>query len=692
MEDWKKRIQESADEVEIPDSLKPEAVEKRLNTISANRQIPFYRKPVVQFGAAAAILLCIGVGTRAAGLWGTEKNATQAGETVEMAATKQEQDEMAAADQEQEGAAAADKGKDETGDISGYYYTGNYEEIKNIVKDTLEEYTMYDCGIAYEAADGAEAGIAREESSTGATSAGVVEDSEPEESASAGSDYSETNLQVEGVDEGDYVKTDGTYLYILNDQTVKIVHAADMELTATIEQKSGEDFGFREMYIDGDRLMLTGTVSKGDLVETEEDVYAVNHQRETVLQIYDLSDMNKIKKTKEIRQDGTYRTSRKIGNIVYLFSDYDCYLTDGDTEDGLLPRVNGSLIQEDAIYIPEEERGSRYLIMSAVDTEKSAKILDQKSILNSGNDFYITKNSVYVIQTDWDTSGIIHTVLVRFTLEEGEMKACAAASLRGELTDTFAVCESGGYLKVLLTDWSSDGFTDTVPNNRVYVLNEKMKIVGKISGIAPGETIYSARFIGDLGYFVTYRNTDPLFTVDFSDPENPEIIGELKVRGFSDYLHFYSDELLLGLGWETDPDSGNRIGLKLSMYDVSDPKNVKEKHKVIIKDMDDCPAMSDYKQILVNPENNLIGFAAEDYGDGFETPALRYLVFTYDEKEGFVKEMDYSHADKKVGYDIWRYYLRGLFIKDTFYVVEPGKVTAFDRKNDFKETGSLALS
>ncbi len=707
MTDWEKKIKDSADQVEVPESLKPESIEKKLQNkelqnLPKSRQVPFYQRPAVGICAAAALLLCIGLGTKMAGLWNREsEGGTEA--SVELAAADQEIAETADTDgaeimkeENQDDQESANSGSEEDTegkvDISGYYHTSSYDAIKEMVKNTLE--SSYDGGTReYATAESKDMGIAVDSSAAdGADTSSTAADSAGQESMTAGNDYADTNLQVEGVDEGDYVKTDGTYIYILNSDTVKIVDAAKMEVAATIEQNPEEEFSFQEMYVDGSKLILAGTVYGGDLVEMEDDVYAINQQEETILQIYNISNMDNIRKIKELRQDGAYETSRKIGDVVYLFSEYHCYLEEETKENAWLPLVDGSVVKEDSIYVPDDGRGSQYLVMSAIDLSKSGKILDQKSILNSGNDFYITQNSVYIMQTNGSVSGTIYTVLIRFSLEKGEMKACAAVSLRGQLTDTFAIYESDGYLKVLLTDWSAGAFSQVTPSNRVYVVDEDMKIVGKISGIAPGETIYSARFIGDLGYFVTYRNTDPLFTVDFSDPENPKLIGELEVTGFSDYLHFYSEDLLLGLGWETDADTGNTVGLKLSMYDVSDPENVTEKHKVIIKDVDYCIALDQYKELLVNPENNLIGFAAEDYGDGFSVPSLRYVVFSYDEKDGFVKKMDYSHSDKKVGYDLWEYWMRGLFIRDSFYVAEPEQITVFDRNNDFKKSGSLALS
>lgn len=138
-----------------------------------------------------------------------------------------------------------------------------------------------------------------------------------------------------------------------------------------------------------------------------------------------------------------------------------------------------------------------------------------------------------------------------------------------------------------------------------------MKTIGKIENLADNEEIKSARFMGDTGYFVTYRNTDPLFSADLSDPTKPKIIGELKITGFSEYLHFYGENKLLGIGWETDPDTGSIEGLKCSMFDITDPSDVKEIDRIVLKNVSICDALSNYRAILASPDKNLFGLPTD---------------------------------------------------------------------------------
>lgn len=214
--------------------------------------------------------------------------------------------------------------------------------------------------------------------------------------------------------------------------------------------------------------------------------------------------------------------------------------------------------------------------------------------------------------------------------------------------------------------------------NSVYVLNEKLKMIGSIKNLAKDERVYSARFMGDVGYFVTYRETDPLFSVDLSDPKNPKIIGKLKIPGFSDYLHFYGENMLLGIGMSVEEDTQATDGVKLSMFDLTDKTDVKEVNKLILKNVYSTDVSYDYKAALVEPERNMIGFPANTEGGD------RYFLFSYDEKEGFKCNLseqingNYGNA------------ARGVYIEDVLYVVRGNIIEGYSLK-DYKKVDDIIL-
>lgn len=443
------------------------------------------------------------------------------------------------------------------------------------------------------------------------------------------------------------------------------------------------------MYVADKLLTVIVQTEKTSLQQKEgeqktADVRYIDAKPVTKIITYDLSDpKNPVLKDTAV-QDGWYQTSRKAGARLYLFTEQSMEISDdmlrenAVSEDGLkqwLPSVNGSVVHSDCIYL--QKGGSHGLLMAAIDLADHSRILDTKLLINQYTNLYVSNTSVYLYLNDY-VNGASRTRIARFALEaDGTIRAVAAKTVKGNITDTFAIHEKGGYLLVLTSVTSADPW-----ENRVYVLDENMQAAGKLTGLAKGEQIYAARFAGDIGYFVTYRNTDPLFTVDFSDPKNPQIIGELKVTGFSEYLHFWSDDKLLGIGYETNPDSGETVGIKLSMFDISDPLKVKEEAKLVLQGVDDCEGMNDYKSVLVSEKKNLIAFTTKTYAEKYLED---YRVFSY--KDGkFI-----SRIERTLVNGTWadRKYWRSVYVGDMLYLVSEKKMIAFAMRDDWKEVGKL---
>lgn len=213
----------------------------------------------------------------------------------------------------------------------------------------------------------------------------------------------------------------------------------------------------------------------------------------------------------------------------------------------------------------------------------------------------------------------------------------------------------------------------------VYVLDEKLNQSAVIEGLAKGEMIYSARYLGDYGYFVTFEQTDPLFSVDFSDISNPKIIGKLKMPGYSEYLHFYSDTQLLGFGVQTDNQGMDY--LKLEMYSLSNGTASKES-KLILDNLNNSDALYNYKEMLVDPNKNLIGFSAICYGKEYELFNRYYVVYKY-EKNKFKQlyKIDLQSENSSV---------RGLYINNYLYIVDSGfGIHVLDMNKDDSSTAKF---
>ena len=510
--------------------------------------------------------------------------------------------------------------------------------------------------------------------------------------------FSTTNLQVEGVDESDLVKTDGKYIYVVQEEQIQILDAQGkaLKLVATLKPEIRENLDtICEIFVADNILTVVLQADKTDIKNgesdnsstktsdsmAEEDMAYINYDVITKALTYDITDPRHPDLLDKVEQDGYYQTSRKIGSYLYLFTNKRMYIQDGITKlssssraKEWVPCVNGKAVRPDCIYIPKE--GNQGIVMACIDLSAHCDILDTKMLVSQGAQLFVTADSAYFYNLDY-TGDSEKTKIARFELDsDGKIRAKAAVTLKGGITDTFAICENGGYLRVLTS------LTDREPwENRVYVVGiEDMKVAGKLTGIAKGEMIYAARFIGTTGYFVTYRNTDPLFTVDFSEPENPKLIGELSVTGFSEYLHFWSDGKLLGIGYETNPEGGEIIGVKLSMYDISNPKKVTEQAKIVLQDTDDSEAMYDYKSVLIDRNKNLIAFTTQTYGEHYHDD---YHVFSF--KNGEFT----SRLARSLGMSGCGDRLRSLYIADMLYLVGSRKALTFSMADNFKETGKI---
>ncbi len=252
------------------------------------------------------------------------------------------------------------------------------------------------------------------------------------------------------------------------------------------------------------------------------------------------------------------------------------------------------------------------------------------------------------------------------------------------------------------------------------MLDEELKVIGSLENLAEDERIYSARFIGDIAYFVTFRNMDPLFCVDVSDTAHPVLLGELKIPGFSDYLHPYGENLLLGIGYDTD-DTGAVECVKLTMFDISNPLGVEEKHTLVLEHYNSSEVCYNHRAVLVDMEKNLIGlpFEGSYYGKGGYqdyTQKKGYAVYGYDGEKGFYQKFEkeyvrkwepiYYHIDgnrisvdgvqKEIGnnWNDWYYMnLRGIYIGDYFYLVNQIKEVCSYRmgQDGFSESDKIML-
>lgn len=529
----------------------------------------------------------------------------------------------------------------------------SYEEIYQLVKGPGQRY-------------GHE--IALEEEAKGTPEASV------ENSKNTESSYSKTNTRTENVDEGDIVKTDGRYLYVVKEEGngIGIVDTEGNKLEQITEITLEGEFCISEIYVENSYLIILGTESEeiypaGDAIYRTEYEYAVESVCDTKSIVYDISDKRQPKEIGECLQSGGYSTSRLNNGYLYVFSQYSVNNPEEERKEQYIPCVNEELLSLDKICMPDTESARNYTVITAIDIQNPSETTDSIGILSDQGLCYASAENIYLYETIWEEDGGRTTEIRKFSYGEGKLTGVAKTRVNGYLNDSFSIDEYNGYLRLVTT---------VDRTNAVYVLDEKLEETGKIENLAKDERIYSARFMGDIGYFVTYRETDPLFSVDLSDPANPKIIGELKIPGFSEYLHPYGDGLLLGIGMEDDGNDEKDRRVKLSMFDISDPSNVKEIDKIVLKDSYYSTAFEDYKSVLADAEKNLIGFFT--YGER-ET----YHIYGYDRIHGFTCKMQ-----ETTGKYAW--HVRGVYLQDTFYLIDGNQIESY-RLADFEKVDDLIL-
>lgn len=529
----------------------------------------------------------------------------------------------------------------------------SYEEIYQLVKGPGQRY-------------GHE--IALEEEAKGTPEASV------ENSKNTESSYSKTNTRTENVDEGDIVKTDGRYLYVVKEEGngIGIVDTEGNKLEQITEITLEGEFCISEIYVENSYLIILGTESEeiypaGDAIYRTEYEYAVESVCDTKSIVYDISDKRQPKEIGECLQSGGYSTSRLNNGYLYVFSQYSVNNPEEERKEQYIPCVNEELLSLDKICMPDTESARNYTVITAIDIQNPSETTDSIGILSDQGLCYASAENIYLYETIWEEDGGRTTEIRKFSYGEGKLTGVAKTRVNGYLNDSFSIDEYNGYLRLVTT---------VDRTNAVYVLDEKLEETGKIENLAKDERIYSARFMGDIGYFVTYRETEPLFSVDLSDPANPKIIGELKIPGFSEYLHPYGDGLLLGIGMEDDGNDEKDRRVKLSMFDISDPSNVKEIDKIVLKDSYYSTAFEDYKSVLADAEKNLIGFFT--YGER-ET----YHIYGYDRVHGFTCKMQ-----ETTGKYAW--HVRGVYLQDTFYLIDGNQIESY-RLADCEKVDDLIL-
>ena len=565
--------------------------------------------------------------------------------------------------------------------------------------------------------------------------------------------YSTTNVQVAGVDEPDIIKNDNRYIYTISGQNLVIIDAYPAARAAVLSRTEIADTP-RDIFLLGDRLVLfsTGTETPGSGVQTAESMMMPPYYRPyspvTHATIYDISDRAKPQLLKDYSIDGDYIDARMIGSLVYLVTQEQIYpYRDYPLVVPALREGSRTVLQPDVWYFDHPEYQYTFTTVTSLDVASGKEKDAQTYLLGTGNTLYVSEEAMYVsypryfpviyrgqpdlpvravdasgpavIPPDFNTltggerqsilEGLRNaeqdairrqeadqttTVIHKIGIRNGAITYLARGEVPGTLHNQFSMDEYKENLRIATTSSVYTPRFGQYTYNNVFVLDKDMATIGELTHIAEQETIYATRFIGDRLYMVTFKRIDPFFVIDLSKPRDPKVLGELKIPGYSDYLHPYDATHIIGIGKETATNDWGGVsvsGVKLALFDVSDVTNPKLLDKVQIGDAgSDSAALQDHHAFLFDKGKNLLvipirAVTADPAGNreySAYRPQIWYgaYVFGLTPQTGFTLRGTVQHGAGDYGY----YYYgssasevrRSLYIGDVLYTMSSKQIMA----------------
>ncbi len=567
------------------------------------------------------------------------------------------------------------------------------------------------------------------------------------ESDKAADDFSGTNVQEEGVDEADIVKNDGSHIFLVKNNTLRIIRAypADQLRQEAIITLSDSQITPQELFLDNNTLTVIGSHQQawenpGKPVPMMEDFapsdrmimppYWSQPQQTTVI-VYDITDRANPKKLRSVTIDGSYLSARRIDETVFVAtSRYNQIygLPQPFDPEPFLPMMEDSAFVDmptkigcaDFRYVPNFSSNST-LIVTGIPTNNLGKQAFREVVLGAGESVYASLKNMFVTHTTWGENFLDNgtdsgwfneeqTEVYRFALAPDSVTFTGKTEARGRVLNQFAMSEFDVYFRIATQ--AGDAWGNNLSETLVTIFDKDLKQTGVIDKIAPGENIKSARFIGNRAFLVTFKTVDPLFVIDLS-PTNPTILGKLKIPGWSDYLHPWDENHLIGFGKEVDEsidadkvhsDSAVYytavLGMKIAIFDISDVANPKEIHKQIIGNRGTTSeVLTNHKALLVDTEKGIIGFpititenkngkvgsdadiqttfaGAQVYdvslADGF---SLRGEVSHYEDDGIYQKSGEYFYGDPDLNIQ------RIIYIGENFYSISPNIIKALNWQN-----------
>ncbi|CAM5208935.1 hypothetical protein UACE39S_03901 [Ureibacillus acetophenoni] len=569
-------------------------------------------------------------------------------------------------------------------------------------------------------------------------------------SAGGGSDHSTTNNQVEGIEEGDIVVTDGKFIYNTVDTSIIITDARDPKNLKQVGKITLDQYSYAMQLMIHENMLI---VIKDQWVENKStqqpymDGYSL-----TTAAFYNIEDPTNPTLIREVGQDGYMSGVRKYNDVLYMVTNktpnywilYDTpvedvelrpYIYDSTEEEKIAP------MEIDQLTILPGATEPNYTIISAIDLNNfQNQKVETKGYLGGSSSLYMSQNALYLtanryempstleldmgievepseeVSTTDDVSTSIardmmiiaptstNTDIFKFSIDGTKIAFTASTSIEGTILNQFSMDEYNGHFRVAVTEGQTWG-TEPTSKNHLFVFNEQLEKVGEVTDLAKGEKIYSARFMGDKAYIVTFKEVDPLFVIDLANPKSPKVLGELKIPGFSNYLHPLDENHLIGIGYDTKTviDSYTKQpitmtgGMKVSLFDITDFSNPKEQDTAIIGGRGTYSEMQyNHKVLFRNAEYSYFGFPVSLYNEKGEYE-IQYqgsgaVIYEITAENGIeLKGNLITPPANGEQYENWETLVqRMIYINDTLYTVSRNEVKSYDLQT-FNVLGSVKL-
>lgn len=422
-------------------------------------------------------------------------------------------------------------------------------------------------------------------------------------------DYSSTNIQVAGVDEADIVKTDGEYIYTLSNGHISILKAYPLETATMVSTIDFDKVYPKEFFVSGDRLVVIGSeyiLPTSPYYSGSRLYYPENYEAgKASMLIYNIHDRDHPVLLRDLTMTGEYFESRMAGDYVYFviyqtaYIIYDTAILPKIYSDGQASEVTPSQIH----YYTCSSNYYQYTTFVAANVQNSTEAPTYLTVMLGGtSSMYVSPSNIYV--TFRETDG--NTTIYRVHFKDGNMTCEASGKVPGNELNQFSMDEYADHFRIVTTSWKN-----WTQQNNLYVLDMNLNIVGRLENLGVTENLHATRFMGNRCYIVTFKKTDPLFVINVSDPTNPTILGELKIPGYSDYLHPYDENHLIGVGKEAAEAEGGDFawyqGIKLALFDVTNVSNpIQLANHTIGERGSDSPVLSNHKAFLFDKTRNLL--------------------------------------------------------------------------------------